>query len=159
TESLLYVEAGPFELESVLAGGKKILNVGDVVVVDVAEDHCLINNGPSTTRVVELQSPAYKKHDTVQLGSKPHRPELPTGRFWNSGSRVRLKVCGVRTLEVAYACYELGVDAIGLHALGSKWSAVLSCEDWIAALPWDLSIFLLTDVRRPEILASLVHRL
>jgi phosphoribosylanthranilate isomerase len=89
----------------------------------------------------------------------PPRVELPTGRFWSPGNRVRLKVCGVRTLEVAYACYELGVDAIGLHALGSRWSNVLSCEDWIAAVPEDLSIFLLTEVRRTEILASLVHRL
>ncbi|MCE5310812.1 MAG: cupin domain-containing protein [Acidobacteriales bacterium] len=159
TESILYVEAGQVLLESVLAGERTVLNVGDIVVVDIAEDHRLTNEGPLPARVVEIQSPGYTKKDTVPLGSIPQRVKLRTGRFWDPGDHVRLKVCGIRTLEVAYACYELGVDAIGLHALGSKWSAVLSCEDWIAAVPEDLSIFLLTDLRRTEILASLVHRL
>ncbi|MBA3975784.1 MAG: hypothetical protein C0504_16385 [Candidatus Solibacter sp.] len=159
TESILFVEAGPIVLESSLAGQKTVLEAGDIVVVDVAEDHRLVNEGLATARVFEIQSPGYKKTDTVPLSSALRRVELPTGRFWSPGNQVKLKVCGVRTLEVAYACHELGVDAIGLHALGPKWSTVLSCEDWIPAVPEQLSVFLLTDARRPEILASLVHRL
>lgn len=56
-----------------------------------------------------------------------------------------MKICGVKNLDTAYSCYELGVDAIGLHALGSIETAIGMFAGWTSVLPSELSVFLLTD--------------
>jgi phosphoribosylanthranilate isomerase len=80
------------------------------------------------------------------------------GRFWDKTERVHLKVCGIRNLDTAYSCHELGVDAIGLHVFGRP-EGTPPCADWTSLVPEEMSVFLLTNETDPLALLELCERL
>ena len=80
------------------------------------------------------------------------------GRFWDRSRGVHLKICGVRNLDVAYSCYELGVDAIGLHGFGDP-ERFLAYAEWTHLLPAEMSVFLLTADEDPVRLLELCRSL
>jgi len=59
-----------------------------------------------------------------------------------------LKICGANNFDTAIACSQLGVHAIGIHAIESQRPAerIRRWSHWLQAIPEDLSLFLLTDV-------------
>ena len=75
-----------------------------------------------------------------------------SNRFWKSDDRVKLKICGVDSLGFALDCYDLGVDALGLHI----WKHEFSSGVWklkqslfnniISVLPTDMSLVLVTNI-------------
>jgi phosphoribosylanthranilate isomerase len=82
----------------------------------------------------------------------------PDGRFWRpGGAAVRVKICGVKNADAALACASAGADAIGIHAVpaGSAVERMRDWSHWLAALPAELSVFLLTDTSDPALLARL----
>lgn len=132
------------------------LEKGDVLLVAPGERHQILNVGSSDALLVETQSPPYAVWDTFP-GEKEfewHLPERRCGRFWKDeeAGRIRIKVCGIRSLDAALACFEAGVDAVGLNFTRrskglrelDRWLA------WIPNIPRELSVFVLTDSEAAE---------
>jgi phosphoribosylanthranilate isomerase len=123
------------------------------VIVEAGENHQLTNVGVEPAIVLEVESPPHHKDDKLLVGSQPdHRRPRPLGRFWSpaAGIQVRTKVCGVRDFDAAWNCFSLGVSAIGVHCVGpARAQLVARHAAWTAAVPPDLSIFLLTDAVDP----------
>lgn len=86
-------------------------------------------------------------------------------RFWNfNRENIKIKICDIKTLEVAYEAYKLGVDALGFH----MWSRdsqeeienKLSLYKWITSyLPNDISCFLLTDLQDHSKILSIFRKI
>jgi phosphoribosylanthranilate isomerase len=83
-------------------------------------------------------------------------------RFWENKEFVRIKICGVESLEYAYDIYDLGVDAIGYHLWKHEINTVeqrrkINIFNLLSSyLPTDLSKFLLTNVTDLSVLTKIV---
>lgn len=112
--------------------------------------------------VLEVESPPHDSDDKLVAGIPPPEKTCvhPGGRFWSEEPKVRIKICGIRGLDGAWACAEAGVDAIGVHCVGPERAKLV---DWHAAwtrrVPAELSLFLLTDALDPSEVVMLADRI
>jgi phosphoribosylanthranilate isomerase len=133
---------------------------GDTFIIKPGEPHQLINVGSTIAEVLEVESPPHDSTDKYLVGAEPlkQRTQREPGRFWQPGCHTRIKICGVRSIDAAYNCFDLGVDAIGLHAFGPHaMQRLREWSSWLSAVPPDLSIFLLTKTTNPVELADLAR--
>ncbi len=68
--------------------------------------------------------------------------------FWERDHNIKVKICGINSLEVAYESCLLGADALGFHLWkhGDFRSHLLEYKNIIRYLPTSVSIWLLTDI-------------
>jgi phosphoribosylanthranilate isomerase len=121
---------------------------GDTLIVDPGEFHELTNIGSAVAELLEIESPPHDSLDKYSIDAGPSESGVSrtTGRFWDPGSHLRIKICSVHSLDAAYNCFQLGVDAIGIHATGpGAMTRVRAWSRWLSVLPQRLSVFLLTD--------------
>jgi len=159
-ESIFHVLQGRVRMRSESANFDHICIEGDTAIVEPGEDHCLYNVGESDAVVLEIESPPHASSDKIPWRAIRQGlgvPTKPKGRFWQSSPSVKVKICGVRNLESALECEALGVDAVGIHAIGQKGiEGVFTDSDWFKLIPEGLSVFLLTDQTDPGTLAELI---
>src|SRR5919106_2900888 len=129
-ESLYHVLEG--ELTFTDGAGVTVkLEMGDTFIVDPGEPHRLINVGSTLAVVLEVESPPHDSDDKLVMGNPPPQKTCvhPGGRFWSEEPKVRIKICGIRGLDGAWACTEAGVDAIGvpLRWAGTSQTRRLAC--------------------------------
>jgi phosphoribosylanthranilate isomerase len=148
-ESIFHVVKGRILFHSSSAGFDQIVSGGDTVIVDPGEDHVLKNVGDSEAIVYEIESPPHALSDKVpHAGIRQdislHKREK--GRFWQNNGQLKLKICGLRSFDAALECCRLGVDAIGINAVGQKGiERTLRDGAWISLIPSSVSVFLLVD--------------
>jgi phosphoribosylanthranilate isomerase len=161
-ESIFYVLAGDLVVKSIKGRVETKLTIGDTVIAEPGEDHFFGNVGTEDALMYEIESPPHDSSDKVSfdaLGSATSVPKRPIGKFWRKEKRVKLKICGVKNIDTAVECHRLGVDAIGVHAIGASGIArTLSNCEWMPYVPQDLSVFLLTDSAEIGTLLQLVRR-
>lgn len=158
-ESLYHLQDGQLVVESIFSDKRISLNPGDTIIVDAGEDHKFTNISDTTTAtILEVESPPHNSLDKILLASS-RSFDRNMGRFWSAESKPKLKICGIKSLDTAIACFELGVDAIGIHAVGDDWHKTFAFDEWIGAVPQELSIFLLTDLAEPQLTGELLRRL
>mgnify|MGYP002382167244 CR=1 FL=1 len=141
-------------------GSETQLNHGDTFIIDPGEPHCIQNAGNSIARVVEIESPPHRSSDKLALNQTAPIAlrKRPLGQFWSPSLKPRLKVCGVRSADAAWACHEAGADAIGLHLVGTTRSRrIEEYSHWLPAMPNSLSIFLLTEETNPYVLCEMLR--
>lgn len=149
-ESVFWVISG--EIDAIETGGTLLrLGAGDVLVVPPREQHCIVNRGTDVAIVIETQSPPYAVWDTFPSEKQwlPPKARNRKGAFWEASATasIRVKVCGVRSLDAAIMCEENGVAAIGIN-LTSESKGLRALDqwlDWIPHIPEALSVFVLTD--------------
>lgn len=79
-------------------------------------------------------------------------------RFWGldaSINKKKVKICDIKTIEVAYECYMIGVDAIGFHYWSNESEEVKESKIQLfnkisSYVPDDISFFLLTNYKTME---------
>lgn len=161
-ESIFHVMSGKVLLRSSQAQIERELTAGDTFIVEPCEDHVLKNVGTQEAVILEIESPPHASTDKIPYGGIRQDtiiPNRPLGRFWHPDGRVKVKICGVKNLDTALECKRLGVDAIGIHAVGPKGiRQVLGDSGWLLNVPQELSVFLLTDTRELGILHELIAR-
>ncbi|QDV91814.1 N-(5'-phosphoribosyl)anthranilate isomerase [Phycisphaerae bacterium RAS2] len=159
-ESIFHVISGNLVMRSALAMEERQLGPGDTIIVEPGEDHVLVNRGISEAVLYEIESPPHASSDKIPFGSIRKDLEVGErdfGRFWRDDGKVKVKICGVKSLDAAVNCARLGVHAIGVHAVGQvAIEKVLSDSPWLAVVPQEMSVFLLTDGGEPGILAELI---
>jgi len=151
-ESIFHILSGEIECQFDSIGTIRFAN-GNTFVVPPGECHKIRNCGASVAEVLEVESPPHDSTDKY-----PHEATLPNerihrhiGQFWRDAPGVRIKICGVKNVDTAFACHKLGVSAIGIRGMSvaretAPFERIRSWAPWLAVLPDDLSIFLLTDV-------------
>lgn len=159
-ESIFHVISGNVLLRSVTANVERELVNGDTFLIAPGEDHVLKNIGRERATVLEIESPPHSSSDKIPFETSPLPTESifrPNSRFWTASEDVKLKICGIKNLDTAMECFRLGVDAIGLHAVGSRGlERVLGYGDWLTFVPKEMSIFVLTDTVDAPILHHLI---
>lgn len=127
------------------------LDTGDVLIVPPRELHCLVNRGQDVAIIVETQSPPYAVWDTFpnEKSWEAANSQIRHGLFWEMPKipQVRVKVCGVRSLDAAIMCAECGVAAVGLN-LTYKSKGLRALDQWLEWVPFippELSVFVLSD--------------
>jgi phosphoribosylanthranilate isomerase len=161
-ESIFHITAGQIVVTSVRYELSRQLTAGDTVVLEPGEDHVFRNVGATDAVMFEIESPPHSSADKIlwekDTGNIRITPKL-SSRFWNFDERVKLKICGVKTLDAALECFAIGVDAIGIHAIERQGILETLRESaWIARLPEELSIFLLTDATESRTLEQIIAR-
>lgn len=161
-ESIFHVLTGEIECQSDLSGAVHFVN-GNTFVFPPGEFHKIRNCGDSVAVVLEVESPPHDSTDKY-----PNEATLPNerirrhiGQFWSDAPGVRLKICGVKNVDTAFACHKLGVSAIGIRGMPvaretAPFERIRSWAPWLAVLPDALSIFLLTDVTDLSALRCLI---
>lgn len=147
-ESLFHVLSGVVEFTN-SATERHNFTEGTTFIVDPGDFHQLRNLGTHTAVVLEVESPPHDSSDKLISGTEPSSGFVrPLGKFWAPGETVRVKVCGVKSADAAWMCFELGVDAIGIHCVGGSAMVerLRGWASWLQVVPQDLSVFLLTDI-------------
>jgi phosphoribosylanthranilate isomerase len=88
-----------------------------------------------------------------------------TNRFWNKeDKKVKVKICGIRSLESAYQASEIGADALGFH-MWNHWTKN-KIEEYLKVykfilkfLPPDISCWLVTDIKEPQIISKIIQKI
>lgn len=159
-ESIFYVASGNVIIRSQNSNQQLELSPGDSVVVDPGEDHELENAGQEDALVWEIESPPHSGIDRIEVGDARGNAEIDArteGRFWQNDGATKVKICGIKSLDAAIECLRLGVDAIGLHAVGYQGiESVMQARGWLGVLPDEISVFLLTDTLDLAVLRELV---
>jgi phosphoribosylanthranilate isomerase len=160
-ESLFHILSGELMLRSSVLPGEVRVRAGDTVLIDAGEDHRFVNASAAPATLIEIESPPHSGADKIPFGAAVRQCSRPIGPFWSTatGQGPGLKICGVRSLDAAFACWELGIEAIGIHAVGQSWMRAAAFESWMPAVPEELSVFLLTDLTQPLLVGELLHRL
>lgn len=159
-ESIFHAVSGSIVIRSEKARVLTELGPGDTVVVDPGEDHVLHNHGGEEAVLFEIESPPHAGSDKIpfrgvreDLQVRDRKP----GRFWDDDGKVKVKICGVKSLDAAVECARLGADAIGVHAVGQEAiERVLRDSVWLSVVPPEISVFLLTDSLDDGILGELI---
>ncbi|HEY2289874.1 MAG TPA: hypothetical protein VGM86_04145 [Thermoanaerobaculia bacterium] len=156
SETVLHVLKGVI----CLTGTRTVhLTEGHTVVVEVTERHCIENIGGEDALVMEAQAPPYRADDKFHSVEEFPLPSRALGRFWKIDDKIKVKICGVKNLDSALECLRLGVDAIGIHAIGQHGlSEAFSMTEWLSLVPAELSIFVLTDTRDWHVLQMLLAK-
>lgn len=160
-ESLFHFVEGEGEMVCGGFGSTQAVRAGDTVVIPAGVDHQVRNLGRGDLVFFESESPPHSRRDKILVEEKAQLP-LATrqGRLWQENDDCRLKICGVKSLDVAFECNRLGVDAIGLHAVGRRGiEEAVGWQDWVRIVPAGLSVFVLVDTTDKHILGSLVEAL
>jgi phosphoribosylanthranilate isomerase len=148
-ESLFHIVSGTLSFSSVTGQFERRVTAGDTIIVEPGEDHVLKNVGNEEAVIFEIESPPHSSSDKIPFGDlHPDKviPERPLGRFWSATGEVKLKICGIKNLDTAFECHRIGVDAIGIHAVGRRGiENTLRAASWLRHVPSELSVFLLTD--------------
>ena len=86
-------------------------------------------------------------------------------RFWDLDRKtIKIKICGIKTIDVAYNAYLLGADALGFHL----WSwddeniyeyKIKTFRTLLSFLPSDISNFLLTDIKDHKTILSILRNI
>lgn len=146
-ESIFYVLQGAILFHG--EGSEQYpLKTGECIVVYPEGMHQLSNVGQTVASVLEIEAPPHDPMDKFPIaGANSTIPmQRALGRFWSKAPGTPLKVCGIKNIDSALACWELGVAAIGIHAVGHDGvENAMAQSHWLKVLPQDLSIFLLTD--------------
>jgi phosphoribosylanthranilate isomerase len=85
-------------------------------------------------------------------------------RFWDNNDSVRIKICGIESLEYAYDIYELGVHAVGYHLWKHEINTpeferkIKIFEKLSSYLPNDMSKFLLTNVSDLRVINDIIKK-
>ena len=161
-ESIFHVQSGRLRLRSVVGEVERNLEPGDTIIAEPGEDHVFHNISNEDATMCEIESPPHSSDDKIPWESdlseiKPSGRAM--GRLWHLGSVPKLKICGVKSLDAALECHRLGVDAIGIHAVdmpGLRWT--IENSRWIAEVPQELSLVVLTDSIHIGILGRLISR-
>lgn len=85
-------------------------------------------------------------------------------RFWNTEDKsTKMKICGIKSLEIAYEAAELGTDAVGFH-IWKRWNQN-KLEDHIKQLkyilkflPTPLSCWMVTDIVDPIVVKWILYK-
>lgn len=158
-ESIFYVESGKVELISYNADTREILNPGDIVVIDQGEDHVFRNVDLHDVIMIEVESPPHSQNDKHLYSDPFKKISRNLGSFWENSSNIKLKICGIRTIDSAHFCSQIGVDAIGIHAVGHDWKKVVEISQWIQIAADGMSVFLLTDIRDVRLVSLILNKL
>ena len=83
--------------------------------------------------------------------------------FWdNENKSIKVKLCGIKTLEIAYKTAQLGADAIGFH-IWKKWAQnefeehIKQFRYILKFLPTQLSCWIVTDIIEPTIIKRVIY--
>jgi len=158
-ESLFHVLRGELTLRCDFHGARVVVRAGDTVILGPGEDHQLLNETEAPSEILEIESPPHESSDKIAVDSPHPRCRRAPGRFWEAGGRLRVKICGTKSLDACLACHEAGAHAVGLHAVGDRWTTILPALSWGCAIPEELSVFLLTDITQPRVVMELLDRL
>jgi len=160
-ESIFHFVGGEGEMISIEGCRSQVVRAGDTVVIPAGVDHQVRNLGRGELVFFESESPPHSTRDKILVGQGANlSPATRQGRLWQRGASCRLKICGVKSLDAAFECHRLGVDAIGLHAIGRRGIEVaIGWADWVRIIPADLSVVVLVDTTDKHILGSLVEAL
>lgn len=158
-ESIFYLLEGRLEFRSQFISSNILMNQRDTLILRPGEDHVFTNPEAYPAVVLEIESPPHSGEDKIMISESYANCDRPAGRFWRDPVTTKLKICGVKSLDIAYFCAAIGVDAIGFHAVGADWQKVLPYLEWVEAVPEQLSAFLLTDITEPALVCTLLNRL
>lgn len=85
-------------------------------------------------------------------------------KFWNPQDKtVKVKICGIKSLEIAYEVAEIGSDAIGFH-IWNKWkrdkieSHIKKIRYILRFLPPSLSCWLVSDIVDPTFIREIISK-
>ncbi len=82
-------------------------------------------------------------------------------RFWNKkNTDIKIKICNMKYLDVAYESAQLGADALGFHIWKNSdiESKILQFQYIIRFLPNEISCWMLTDITEPHILRKILDK-
>lgn len=158
-KSWFFVIGGALRVSCVFENWQLELATGDSLELDPGEDHFFLNIGTSDAQILEVGSPGHLSHDKISVQAPGITRAAPPGKFWRAGSGLRLKIDGVISMEAAWHCQAIGVDAIGFNLNDANWSHDLGRLDWVQYLPASMSRFLITHLTQPQLVSAILHRL
>ena len=158
-ESIFHIESGRLKVTSILADTEVILVAGDTIVIREGEDHFITNVGQGPAILFEVESPPHSNTDKFLISEVFKGRKRDIGRFWDSLDKPRLKICGIKTLDAAFFCTQMHVDAIGIHGVNHDWKTAILMREWIGSLSDNISVFLLTDLKESRIILHLLNEL
>ncbi len=141
---------------------QRLVQAGTTVIVEPGEDHLITNTCDHDLIFIESEGPSHSSSDKISFSDLlgVEIPERGTGRFWNDSIYPRIKICGIKNLDSMIECVRLGVDAIGIHAIGPQGVRnALGYARWLSFTPPGLSVFLLLDSARVHSIANLLQRI
>lgn len=87
-----------------------------------------------------------------------------TKKFWDPKDKtVKVKICGVNSLEIAYEIAEIGSDAIGFH-IWNNWKRdridcyIKQIRYILRFLPSSLSCWLVSDIVDPTLMCEMLNK-